>query len=206
MSNRAGGGGSQKQNGGATGKRPRAQKPDVIILDDDDATMQEAPKSRRSSSRLVAKREKEKQEKRTSGSENDTETASGRLKKKTDPKKVDKPRTKRKRSVVTKERPAKKVKMRTAMEASNATMRQIGRVARARLVTDISGEDGYLVHPDFRLQRDSFDGKNHTLGIARHDRDGIDNVLNNAPYTTDTLQHMYVSEVSSNHLCFRMPL
>ena len=205
MSNRAGVRGTQKQNGGATGKRPRAQKPDVIILDDDDdETMHEAPRSRRSSSRLVAKREKEEQEKRTSGSENDNESAVGRLKKKIDSKKVDNARTKRKRSVATKEPPAKKMKMRTAMEASNATMRQIGRVARARLVTEISGEDGYLVHPDFRLQRDSFDGRNHTLGIARHDRDGIDNVLNNAPYTTDTLQHMYVSEVSSSYLCFSM--
>jgi len=84
----------------------------------------------------------------------------------------------------------------TAKNASKIIMRQIGRKAKSRLVTTISGEEQYVVHPDFRLQRASFNGNNHTFGIPRHDLDDEDNVLRNTPYATDMIQQLYAAEVS----------
>lgn len=58
-------------------------------------------------------------------------------------------------------------------------------------------EDQYLIHPDFRLKRISFDGKDHTLGMSKHDRVNKDDVLQTAPYVADMFQHHYALEVSS---------
>ena len=52
----------------------------------------------------------------------------------------------------------------------------------------------YLVHPEHRLKRDTFDGINHTQGIAPHDQN-VDDVLKVAPYATDLYQHWYHVEV-----------
>lgn len=95
-----------------------------------------------------------------------------------------------------KEQPATK-KMRTSSTVSKATMRQIGRVAKSRIVTTIECEDQYLVHPDFRLQRESFNGKNLTFGIPKHDRQDSDDVLKNASYATDMFQYLYAAETAT---------
>jgi len=58
------------------------------------------------------------------------------------------------------------------------------------IITDGS----YVVRPDYRLQRDSFDGKNHTLGIAEHDIDSRDDVLQVIPYITDIFQNLFHTE------------
>jgi len=179
VSNR--GDGAHNQNGASAGKRPRTQKKQVIVLADDDETMHEARKPRRSSLRLIAKREKEEK----------AERQAERQKKKTE--RSEKVRVKRKRTSVARSEPPAK-KMRTASDASKVTMRQINRLAKSRIITKISGEDQYLVHPDFRLQRESFNGKNHTLGIAKHDKDDVENELMNAPYTTDMFQHLFAAE------------
>lgn len=55
--------------------------------------------------------------------------------------------------------------------------------------TNISKTE-YLVHPEHRLKRDTFDGINHTQGIAPHD-ENVDDVLKVAPYATDLYQHWY---------------
>lgn len=179
--------GAQNQNGEAAGKRPRRQKKQKIELADDDEPMHGAPKPRRSSLRLLAKREAEVK----------TNREAERQRKKEE--KVEKARTKRKRqsaarSGATVEPPSKK--MRTAWDASNATMRQINREAKSRIVTNIPDEKEYIVHPDFRMQSESFNGKNHTMGIARHDKDDIDDELKNTPYITDMFQHLFAAEVS----------
>jgi hypothetical protein len=150
--------------------------------------MHEARKPRRSSLRLIAKREKEEK----------AERQAERQKKKTE--RSEKVRVKRKRTSVARSEPPAK-KMRTASDASKVTMRQINRLAKSRIITKISGEDQYLVHPDFRLQRESFNGKNHTLGIAKHDKDDVENELMNAPYTTDMFQHLFAAEVSCYVQC-----
>ncbi len=68
--------------------------------------------------------------------------------------------------------------------------------------TNISKTE-YLVHPEHRLKRDTFDGINHTQGIAPHD-ENVDDVLKVAPYATDLYQHWYHVEVSfSFHLIGR---
>ena len=53
-----------------------------------------------------------------------------------------------------------------------------------------------LVLEPFRLQRRSFDGKNHTLGIAPHDREETGDVLQVTGYVSDLFQHLYAAEVS----------
>lgn len=80
---------------------------------------------------------------------------------------------------------------------SKVTARQIDREAKSRLVTKIPDEDKYIVHPDFRLRRATFNGKNHTLGVAKHDRKDCDDVLKNAPYVTDMFQHLFSAETKS---------
>lgn len=56
-------------------------------------------------------------------------------------------------------------------------------------------EDQYIIHPDFRLKRTSFDGINHTLGMSKHDRNSKSDVLEVAPYIADMFQHYYALEV-----------
>lgn len=57
--------------------------------------------------------------------------------------------------------------------------------------------EGCLIPPDFRLQRASFDGTNHTLEIAPHDRGSIADTSMAAPYVTDIYQHLYYAETRS---------
>lgn len=52
----------------------------------------------------------------------------------------------------------------------------------------------YLVHPKFRLRRQSFDGKTLTPGIAAHDKHNVDDALQVVPYVTDLYQHLYRDE------------
>lgn len=56
-------------------------------------------------------------------------------------------------------------------------------------------EDQYIVHPEFRLKRTSFDGINPTLGMSKHDRENTGDVLQNAPYVADMFQHHFFLEV-----------
>ncbi len=56
-------------------------------------------------------------------------------------------------------------------------------------------EDKYHVHPDFRLKRESFTGKDLTMGMAKHDRENRNDVLQAAPYVTDMFQHHFILEV-----------
>jgi len=58
-------------------------------------------------------------------------------------------------------------------------------------------ESEYLVHPDYRLQRASYDGNNHTLGIAKHDEDDADEPLLVSDYVTDIFQHLFNAETRS---------
>lgn len=55
-------------------------------------------------------------------------------------------------------------------------------------------EDQHIVHPEYRLKRTSFDGRNHTLGMSKHDRDSQGDVLQVAPYVADMFQHHYALE------------
>eukprot|EP00566_Odontella_aurita_P012130 CAMPEP_0113562118 /NCGR_PEP_ID=MMETSP0015_2-20120614/20351_1 /TAXON_ID=2838 /ORGANISM="Odontella" /LENGTH=497 /DNA_ID=CAMNT_0000463983 /DNA_START=228 /DNA_END=1721 /DNA_ORIENTATION=- /assembly_acc=CAM_ASM_000160 len=54
-----------------------------------------------------------------------------------------------------------------------------------------------LVPPDYRLERPSFNGKNHTDGIAPHDTNDRGNTLQVAPYVTDIFQHFFQAEAKS---------
>lgn len=188
--------GSSQQNNTAknAGKRPRTrssmggerqqpteQHQQSIDLADNDETMHEASKGRRSSLRLKSKRDKEEKVDRQAVHKRKKEQKSTRVKR-------------RRSSSIKREPPSKKMK--TAMEASVVSMRQIARVAKARIVTKIAGENQYLVHPDFRLQRESFNGKNYTSGIPTHDHDDVGNVLKNVPYASDLFQHLFAAEVS----------
>mmetsp|Transcript_6726 Transcript_6726/g.7297 ORF Transcript_6726/g.7297 Transcript_6726/m.7297 type:complete len:478 (+) Transcript_6726:159-1592(+) len=58
-------------------------------------------------------------------------------------------------------------------------------------------EDKYQVHPDFRLQRATYNGKNHTLGMAKYDRENKDDVLLAAPYVADMFQYQFTKEGKS---------
>ena len=109
-----------------------------------------------------------------------------------------KQQTKRRRSS-DKSSPPNAKKRKTAN--TKATMLQASQEADARLnqVKTIDGEDKYIVHPDFRLQRSSFNGKDFTYGVAQHDREFESDTLKVIPYVTDMFQHLYKSEVS----CFQ---
>lgn len=61
--------------------------------------------------------------------------------------------------------------------------------------TDVRNK--FLVHPEFRLERATYDGTNHTLGIAAHDLENKDDVFQVAPYVTDMFQHLYSAETKS---------
>jgi len=52
----------------------------------------------------------------------------------------------------------------------------------------------YLVHPQYRLRRQSFDGKTLIPGIAAHDKSNMDDVLQVVPYVTDLYQQLYRDE------------
>ena len=62
--------------------------------------------------------------------------------------------------------------------------------------TPIISDPNYIVPPEFRLQRDTFDGQNFTHGIAHYDASERDDPLLCKDYVTDMFQHMYVAEVS----------
>lgn len=49
---------------------------------------------------------------------------------------------------------------------------------------------------EYKLQRLSFDGANHTLGFAPYDERRKTDVLEVANYVTDLFQHLYHAEVS----------
>mmetsp|Transcript_15271 Transcript_15271/g.28748 ORF Transcript_15271/g.28748 Transcript_15271/m.28748 type:complete len:476 (-) Transcript_15271:198-1625(-) len=99
-------------------------------------------------------------------------------------------------SITRRDQPTAK-KRRTSTNVSQATMRQIGRIAKSRIVSTIEGEEQFLIHPEFRLQRNSFNGKNLTSGVPRHDRRDIDDALKNASYATDLFQYLYAAEATS---------
>lgn len=107
-----------------------------------------------------------------------------------------KQQTKRRRSSDKSPPPPNAKKPKTAH--TKATMLQASQEADARLnqVKKIDGEDKYIVHPDFRLQRSSFNGKDFTYGVAQHDREFESDTLKVIPYVTDMFQHLYKSEVS----------
>ena len=106
-----------------------------------------------------------------------------------------KQQTKRRRS--TDKSPIPKSK-RQKTTHTKATMLQASKEADARLnqLKKIDGENKYLVHPDFRLQRLSFKDKKFTYGVAKHDRKYERDTLKAIPYVTDMFQHLYESEVS----------
>jgi len=52
----------------------------------------------------------------------------------------------------------------------------------------------YLVHPKFRLQRQSSDDKSLILGISAHDESNMHDELQVVPYVTDLFQHLYCDE------------
>ena len=164
-------------------KRQRSQNSNdehaVSLVVDDDIAGRNIPEPRRMSARLKAKKE-------------DMEIDSCADKKSSINTHIKRRRTS---SLEPREQPAAK-KIRTSSKASKSTMRQISRLAKSRLVTVIEGEEHHLVHPEFRLQRPSFNGKNLTFGIPRHDKKDIDDVLRNAPYATDMFQYLYAAEVS----------
>mmetsp|Transcript_15905 Transcript_15905/g.23710 ORF Transcript_15905/g.23710 Transcript_15905/m.23710 type:complete len:489 (-) Transcript_15905:227-1693(-) len=190
LSNRAGQDAKSNADKNAA-KRPRTRnsiggRQQLIALAEDDDTKQ-ASKPRRLSARL---KEKKVQDDKVARAVDKKEKASAKA--------LAKAATKKRRGSTadSKEQPAAK-KIKTASNATKITMRQIGREAKSRLVTKISGEDQYVVHPEFRLERASFNGKNHTFGIPRHDLDDEDNVLRNTPYATDMIQHLYVAETKT---------
>lgn len=167
----------------------------ITIADEDD----NLTKPRRLSARLLAKRLKDEQEiNKISAAKASSETitvSKGRDQTKrrrgSEGKSISKagnslPEAKRKRS-----------KGSSGPTGTAVTAKQIDQIAKARLVTRINGEEQYIVHPDFRLQRRSFDGKNYTLGVARHDRDDND-ILKVAPYVTDMFQHLYATELKTS--------
>lgn len=54
----------------------------------------------------------------------------------------------------------------------------------------------YLVHPKFRLRRQSLD-KSLVSGTAAHDESNLNDELQVVPYVTDIFQHLYREEVSN---------
>lgn len=57
------------------------------------------------------------------------------------------------------------------------------------------GKSFECVHPDYRLERVSFDGQTHTLGIAAHDKRNKSDVLFVVPYISDIFQNLFSNEV-----------
>jgi hypothetical protein len=53
----------------------------------------------------------------------------------------------------------------------------------------------FIVPPDFRLQRASFDGQNFTHGIAHYDARERSDPLLCKDYVTDMFQHFFLAEV-----------
>jgi len=192
LSNRAGETAENNADNNAN-KRPRTRssigRQQKIVLEDD-ADDNPRPAPRRLSARLKEKKDQEVKESRDV-QRMEKAAASAIEKVATGAAKVAKRR--RTSTADRKDQPVEK-KLRTAKNATKITMRQIGRKAKSRLVTVIPGEEQYVVHPDFRLQRVSFDGKNHTFGIPRHDLDDQNNVLRNTPYATDMMQQLYAAE------------
>lgn len=168
-------------------QRPRTRNSlsrQAKIVLEDDSSSNAKPAPRRQSARVKAKIAQEKKEAAKAKKEAAKKLAQ------------EKKAAKRRRSAASEARsmpPAKK--MRTAANASKVTMRQINREAKSRLVNSIENEGDYLVHPEYRLQRASFDGKNLTLGIPKHDQFLRNDVLRNTPYATDMLQQLYAAEV-----------
>mmetsp|Transcript_13117 Transcript_13117/g.15416 ORF Transcript_13117/g.15416 Transcript_13117/m.15416 type:complete len:463 (-) Transcript_13117:296-1684(-) len=67
-----------------------------------------------------------------------------------------------------------------------------------RHINDIKDDETevqqYLVHPKFRLRRQSLDCKSLVSGIAAHDESNLDDELQVVPYVTDLFQHLYREE------------
>jgi hypothetical protein len=57
-----------------------------------------------------------------------------------------------------------------------------------------------IVHPDYRLERISYDGQTHTLGIAAHDKRNKSDVQFAAPYVSDIYQTLFSNEVGQTDL------
>lgn len=97
----------------------------------------------------------------------------------------------------------KKKKARSGISQSSSQPVQISSKTRAttkakrELSAPPQDRDKNVVPEAYRLQRRSFNGRNHTLGIAPHDEKDRDNVLQVTSYVSDLFQHLYAAETIS---------
>ena len=75
----------------------------------------------------------------------------------------------------------------------NSSMKIVATTTHGNLKKDDTSYE--CVHPDYRLERVSFDGQTHTLGIATHDKRNKNDVLFAVPYISDIFQNLFSNEV-----------
>lgn len=97
-------------------------------------------------------------------------------------------------------RPTKKSKIIHSKETMALASKEADE--RLRNIKQINDENLYNVHPDFRLQRNSYDGKNFTYGVAKHDLRFVNDASKATPYVTDIFQHLFNAEVSDDRELF----
>ena len=192
----------------------------------EDSQRQEKPKPRRSSARLQELREKENQQ-----NSSDNRNAISRVSQKNS-NENDEPEQDENTSVTNEKQLKKRSILKNVQEslkpkeAKAGLLRRHGKKRRAAdalpqtkkartnqklspIIMDEcikEDEDQYIVHPDYRLKRTSFDGRNHTLGMSKHDRDSQGDVLQVAPYVADMFQHHFALEVSAVFMSSEMKI
>lgn len=92
------------------------------------------------------------------------------------------------------------IEKRTTRSRSRASRRSaISEEAATRKPEELKivtpSDDKHIVPLDFRLHRESFDGKNFTDGIAHYDAARRSDPQNVTEYITDLFQHLYKAEV-----------
>lgn len=167
------------------GKRV-TQRQQLVVLDEDD---QPVTKPRRLSARLSALRNREeaiKNSKTKESTEEETKEKKHEQKKR---------RRASDLKVSSKQPAAKRVRATTRGSTKTSSKPEEEKSSVDLLLEKQEREEKLcLIHPNFRLERLSFDGKNLTTGIANVDKASRDNVLLAAPYVADMFQHLFRQE------------
>ena len=171
------------------GKRATQRAPQLVILAEDN---QQVTKPRRHSARLSALRSKEevveeskiKESTEVQPKENKYELKKRRRAADLKVSSSKQPATKRVRTTTS--RGSRKTKGKHEEQKSSVELLREKQEREEKLC---------LIHPNFRLERLSFDGKNLTTGIATVDRASLDDVLLAAPYVADMFQNLFRQEV-----------
>jgi len=82
--------------------------------------------------------------------------------------------------------------------ASSSSSSGTAKLVLAKEVPRPQTQEKSLVPEIYRLQRSTFNGQNHTLGIAPHDRRDKKDILQVTHYVTDLFQHLYAAETKTH--------